>query len=184
MKTKITLTSLLLLSLLINLKNCDKTKQIIEYEYITGKKDTLYIKIKDSIKNIKPQKTIITKKEFIKDTVFLSDTVLFFNDTLQLNVFKTIYNDSLINAEISSSVKGILFKSDLKYYFTNKTISSTDTIIKTITDNKNKIYLGAFTDFNSLSPSLLYSYKNNYIFKASYNIHNKNPYLGIYIKIK
>jgi len=185
MKTKIILSLLLISSLFLNFKKCNKTKDtVIEYEYIKGETDTTITHILDSIKNIKPKKEVVVIKKFIKDTVFLKDTVLFFNDTLALNQFKTNYSDSLIDVEIKSNVKGILFSNDLKYNIKHLSIKSTDTIIKTVIENKNKFYLGAFTDGKSISPSVIFDYKSKYLFKASYNINNNYPYLGAYIKIK
>lgn len=179
----ITLTALII-SLFINFKSCNKDNNIVDnIEFIEGEKDTVFVKITDTVFNLKPV-YVQSKKIFVKDTFYLKDSIVYFNDSLLVNEFKTEYEDSLIKAVITSNVKGFLLNTDLSYSYNNKIISSTDTIIKTVLFNKNKFYLGAFYGNNSINPSVLFSYKNKFIFKASYNINNNYPYIGAYYNIK
>lgn len=171
---------LFVLSLALLFKTCSNKKVCKDYIFIEGKKDTVIVKITDTINQIKPV-FVKSKEVLIKDSFIINNDTVYINELVTLNQFKTEINDSLIKATIISNVKGLLINTDFKYTFSNKTISSTDTVIKTI-PNKNKFYVGAVTNGNTLLPSVLYNYKSNYIFKASYDINNNNPYIGVYFK--
>ena len=182
-KFKLIAFLIFIVSIFLNIKSCKENNNIDNIEYKKGKKDTVFVNVTDTVFSLKPV-YVKSKKEFVKDTFYLNDTILYFNDSLVLNEFKTYYKDSLIEATINSKVKGILISSDLSYSYNKEFISSTDTIIKTVSNNKNKFYIGAFYGNNSINPSLIFSYKNKYIFKASYNINNNYPYIGAYFNIK
>ena len=130
------------------------------------------------IKWLKPEKEYIT----VHDTLY-GDSV---------NVFETVYNDSLIEGSILTICTGEVLSTDLKYTPKfPKYITSVDTLRivqpKVVIKEKWALYAGAIMGGNatsfSLEPSLLVKTNKNLQFSLGYGLINKTYNVGVYTKI-
>ena len=123
-------------------------------------------------------------KEIIRDTVWLDS--LLDNDYNHLIVSQKEYRDSDYVAWVSGiepQLDSIMVFKNTEYVFKTATIET----IKTIEDNKGKLFTGAgiYMIENDFIPKLNIAYqKNNIIAGASVGIYNKKTIFGLDINIK
>jgi len=158
----------------------------VDSSYTKGVEDTTrFDSVEIEIKWLNPE----TEYE----TIFLHDTI---HDTLyvdSVNVFKTLYSDSLIKGSITTVTTGKVISTDLKYtpkfpkYITRVDtfrIDSTTTITKT----KWGLYAGAIIGGNenkfSIQPSILLKTNKGFQFSAGYGLMDKTYNFGIFTVIK
>lgn len=147
--------------------------------YLPGTIDTIETeRITREIKWLKPDSEYVT----IHDTIY-GDSV---------NIFTTLYSDSLIEGEILTITTGEVLSTDLKYTPKfPKYITRIDTvkITKPVAVDKPKwgLYAGAIAGGNatsfSLEPTLLIKTNKNLQFSAGYGLINKTYNIGVYTKI-
>ena len=123
-------------------------------------------------------------KEIIMDTVWLDS--LLDNDYNHLIVSQKEYRDSDYVAWVSGiepQLDSIIVFNNTEYVFKTSTIET----VKTIEDNKGKLFTGAgiYMIENAFIPKLNIAYqKNNIIAGASVGIYNKKTVFGLDINIK
>ena len=123
-------------------------------------------------------------KEIIRDTVWLDS--LLDNDYNHLIVSQKEYRDSDYVAWVSGiepQLDSIIVFNNTEYVFKTSTIET----VKTIEDNKGKLFTGAgiYMIENDFIPKLNIAYqKNNIIAGASVGIYNKKTIFGLDINIK
>lgn len=191
MKINAIISSLIIcvLSLLLMFQ-CEKTKEIkiknsnakndiiikTDTLYKAGKLDTIYY----------PKIKIITK--VLKPTI--NEIEIINNDTV--NLFTTVYSDSVLDARIICKVKGELLNTKITYVKKfPKFIYKTDTVIvnneKTIIKKKFKIYVGAILGGNEnvflIQPSVILKTKKDVQISFGYELINKTYNIGLFKKI-
>ena len=123
-------------------------------------------------------------KEIIRDTVWLDS--LLDNDYNHLIVSQKEYRDSDYVAWVSGiepQLDSIMVFNNTEYVFKTSTIET----VKTIEDNKGKLFTGAgiYMIENDFIPKLNIAYqKKNVIAGASIGIYNKKTIFGLDINIK
>ena len=154
----------------------------------------------DYIHATKTDTISVTEYKTIRDTIFVDKPKLYkevVRDTVQLNMFVTNegnymvvtqkeYRDSNYVAWVSGvepQLDSIMVFNNTEYVFKTSTIET----VKTIEDNKGKLFTGAgiYMIENDFIPKLNIAYqKNNIIAGASVGIYNKKTIFGLDINIK
>lgn len=173
---------------ILYLRSCNKTSSvettvttIVDSTYTVGVvHDTVEVeRIVREIRWLKPEKEYLT----VHDTIY-GDSV---------NIFTTLYSDSLIEGEVLTVCTGEVLSTDLKYTAKfPKYITSVDTLRinkeTTITKSKWGLYAGAIIGGNatkfSIAPSLLLKTNKGLQFSAGYGLIDKTYNFGIFTVIK
>lgn len=137
----------------------------------------------ETVQNTKGKDSLVYKSYpvYHTDSFYASvDTAKILRDHYEVKVYDNFYQDSVLTERIIDTVQQNTITGRKRIY----TVLCRDTFITTTIEkiNPNGLFLGAETDFQGLSPSVLYIHGKNG-FKGSYSLREKRVSLGYYRRL-